>query len=101
PSRPARNPVGGSALGGIGGVLRGLFLGAPQDEILAMDQPQDAFYRLHKGAAGRTAWAWPSSTSTRSASGSAVTWPSITSACRSRRASSSPFWDRRAAARPR
>ena len=48
-------PVAVFAHGGIGRVLRGLFLGAPQDEILAMDQPQDAFYRLHKGAAERIA----------------------------------------------
>ena len=46
-------PVAVFAHGGIGRVLRGLFLGAPNVEILAMDQPQDAFYRLHRGAAAR------------------------------------------------
>jgi broad specificity phosphatase PhoE len=46
-------PVAVFAHGGIGRVLRGLFLGAPNGEILAMDQPQDAFYRLHRGAAAR------------------------------------------------
>ena len=51
----AERPVAVFAHGGIGRVLRGLFLGSPADEILAMDQPQDAFYRLHKGAAERIA----------------------------------------------
>ena len=37
----------------IGRVLRGLFIGAPQADILKMDQPQDAFYRLHGGVAER------------------------------------------------
>jgi broad specificity phosphatase PhoE len=46
-------PVALFAHGGIGRVLRGLFLRAPDSEILAMDQPQDAFYRLHRGAAAR------------------------------------------------
>jgi probable phosphoglycerate mutase len=46
-------PVAVFAHGGIGRVLRGLFLGAPLAEILKMDQPQDAFYRLHRGAAAR------------------------------------------------
>ena len=34
-------------------MLRGLFLRVPNTEILTMDQPQDAFYRLHRGAAAR------------------------------------------------
>jgi probable phosphoglycerate mutase len=51
----AARPVAVFAHGGIGRVLRGLFLGAPQDDILVMDQPQDAFYRLHGGAAERIA----------------------------------------------
>jgi len=46
-------PVAVFAHGGIGRVLRGLFLRAPDVEILTMDQPQDAFYRLHRGAAAR------------------------------------------------
>ena len=46
-------PVAVFAHGGIGRVLRGLFIGAAQAEILAMDQPHDAFYRLHRGAAER------------------------------------------------
>ncbi|MDP1962272.1 MAG: histidine phosphatase family protein [Reyranella sp.] len=46
-------PVAVFAHGGIGRVLRGLFLRVPDTEILTMDQPQDAFYRLHKGAATR------------------------------------------------
>jgi probable phosphoglycerate mutase len=46
-------PVAVFALGAIGRVLRGLFLRAPQADVLAMDQPQDAFFRLHRGAADR------------------------------------------------
>lgn len=49
----AERPVAVFAHGGIGRVLRGLFLRAPDVEILTMDQPQDAFYRLHQGAAAR------------------------------------------------
>jgi len=49
----AERPVAVFAHGGIGRVLRGLFLAAPQSEILAMDQPQDAFYRLHRSTAAR------------------------------------------------
>jgi len=49
----AAKPVAVFAHGGSGRVLRGLFLGAPQADILKMDQPQDAFYRLHRGAAER------------------------------------------------
>jgi broad specificity phosphatase PhoE len=46
-------PVAVFAHGGVGRVLRGLFLGVPDVEILTMDQPQDAFYRLHRGEAAR------------------------------------------------
>ena len=49
----AERPVAVFAHGGIGRVLRGLFLRAPDAEILTMDQPQDAFYRPHQGAAAR------------------------------------------------
>jgi probable phosphoglycerate mutase len=49
----ADKPVAVFAHGAIGRVLRGLFLRTPQADILAMDQPQDAFYRLHGGAADR------------------------------------------------
>jgi probable phosphoglycerate mutase len=51
----ADNPVAVFAHGGIGRVLRGLFIAAPQADILAMDQPQDAFFRLHRGAIDRIA----------------------------------------------
>jgi len=51
----ATQPVAVFAHGGIGRVLRGLFLGAAQADILSMDQPQDAFYRLHGGAVERIA----------------------------------------------
>ena len=44
----AERPVAVFAHGGIGRVLRGLFLRVPDAEILDMDQPQDAFYRLHQ-----------------------------------------------------
>lgn len=49
----AERPVAVFAHGAIGRVLRGLFLGVPDAEVLTMDQPQDAFYRLHGGAATR------------------------------------------------
>ena len=49
----AERPVAVFAHGRIGRVLRGLFLRVPDAEILTMDQPQDAFYRLHRGAAAR------------------------------------------------
>jgi broad specificity phosphatase PhoE len=49
----ADKPVAVFAHGGIGRVLRGLFLSASQADIMKMDQPQDAFYRLHRGAAER------------------------------------------------
>lgn len=51
----AGKPVAVFAHGAIGRVMRGLFLRAPQADILAMDQPQDAFYRLHDGVAHRIA----------------------------------------------
>ena len=51
----AARPVAVFAHGAIGRVMRGLFLGVPDAEILTMDQPQDAFYRLHRGAAARIA----------------------------------------------
>jgi broad specificity phosphatase PhoE len=51
----ADRPVAVFAHGGIGRVLRGLFLRASHAEILVMDQPQDAFYRLHQGEAARIA----------------------------------------------
>ena len=46
-------PVAVFAHGAIGRVMRGLFLGVPESEIMAMDQPQDAFYRLHRRVAAR------------------------------------------------
>lgn len=49
----AEQPVAVFAHGAIGRVLRGLFLGAAQADILKMDQPQDAFFRLHRGAMER------------------------------------------------
>jgi broad specificity phosphatase PhoE len=49
----ADRPVAVFAHGGIGRVLRGLFAGAPQADIMAMDQPQDAFFRLHGRAIER------------------------------------------------
>ena len=52
-------PVAVFAHGAIGRVLRGLFLGVPEVEILAMDQPQDAFYRLHGGETLRLDTAHP------------------------------------------
>ncbi len=51
----AGQPVAVFAHGAIGRVLRGLFLGVPNTEIVTMDQPQDAFYRLHRGTAAKVA----------------------------------------------
>ncbi len=51
----ADRPVAVFAHGQIGRVMRGLFLKAPDAEVLAMDQPQDAFFRLHRGEAARIA----------------------------------------------
>lgn len=51
----AAKPVAVFAHGAIGRLLRGLFVRAPQADILAMDQPQDAFFRLHRGAVERIA----------------------------------------------
>jgi broad specificity phosphatase PhoE len=49
----AERPVAVFAHGAIGRVLRGLFLGLPDSDVVKMDQPQDAFFRLHRGAAAR------------------------------------------------
>lgn len=49
----AERPVAVFAHGAIGRVLRGLFLGLPDSEVVKMDQPQDAFFRLHRGTAAR------------------------------------------------
>lgn len=49
----ADKPVAVFAHGAIGRVMRGLFLRAPNADILAMDQPQDAFFRLHRGIVER------------------------------------------------
>jgi broad specificity phosphatase PhoE len=51
----ANRPVAVFAHGAIGRVMRGLFLKVPDAEILTMDQPQDAFYRLHRGSVSRIA----------------------------------------------
>jgi broad specificity phosphatase PhoE len=49
----AHKPVAVFAHGGIGRVLRGLFVRAPKADIMEMDQPQDAFFRLHGGTIER------------------------------------------------
>jgi broad specificity phosphatase PhoE len=49
----AKHPVAVFAHGAIGRILRGLFLGLPDSEVVKMDQPQDAFFRLHRGTAAR------------------------------------------------
>ena len=48
-------PMAVFAHGGVGRILRGLYLKAPDAELLAMEQPQDAFFRLHDGAIERIA----------------------------------------------
>jgi len=49
----AERPVAVFAHGQIGRVMRGLFAQASEAEIIAMDQPQDAFFRLHRGVVTR------------------------------------------------
>jgi probable phosphoglycerate mutase len=49
----ADRPVAVFAHGMIGRMIRGLFLAAPPADILAMDQPQDAFFRLHRKSVER------------------------------------------------
>ena len=39
--------------GGIGRLLRGLYASLPRDEMLALEQPQDAFHLLRDGQIGR------------------------------------------------
>ena len=39
--------------GGTGRVIRGLYGGLPRDQILALEQPQDAFHLLRDGQVGR------------------------------------------------
>ena len=39
--------------GGAGRILRGLYLGASPEEIFAMDEPQDGFFRLQDGCVTR------------------------------------------------
>ncbi|QQS11551.1 MAG: histidine phosphatase family protein [Rhodospirillales bacterium] len=48
-----RAPVAVFAHGAIGRVLRGLWLDAPRERVLTMDQPQDAFYVLTPGGCER------------------------------------------------
>jgi broad specificity phosphatase PhoE len=52
-AKAMERPVAVFAHGGIGRVMRGLFLAAPDAEIMEMDQPQDAFFRLHAGDIAR------------------------------------------------
>ena len=46
-------PLVAVAHGAVGRVFRGHYLGLVAAETLALDQPQDAFYRLHGGAIKR------------------------------------------------
>ena len=46
-------PVAVFAHGAIGRILRGLWLDAPRERVLTMDQPQDAFYVLTPGGCER------------------------------------------------
>lgn len=41
------------AHGAVGRVLRGLYAGLPRQEMLALDEPQDAFFRLRGGGFDR------------------------------------------------
>ena len=49
----AERPVALFSHGAVGRVLRGLYMALPGEEIVLLDEPQDAFYRLHAGAVAR------------------------------------------------
>ena len=49
----AERPVALFSHGAVGRVLRGLYMTLPGEHIVELDEPQDAFYRLHRGAAER------------------------------------------------
>ena len=50
---PGGGPLIAVAHGAVGRVFRGHYLGLSPAETLALDQPQNAFYRLHGGAIER------------------------------------------------
>lgn len=49
----AERPVALFSHGAVGRVLRGLYMALPGEEIVTLDEPQDAFYRLQAGAVAR------------------------------------------------
>lgn len=49
----AQRPVALFSHGAVGRVLRGLYMALPGEEIVLLDEPQDAFYRLQAGAVAR------------------------------------------------
>ena len=49
----AERPVALFSHGGVGRVLRGLYMALPGEAIVELDEPQDAFYRLQAGAVAR------------------------------------------------
>jgi probable phosphoglycerate mutase len=51
----ATRPVAVFSHGAIGRLLRGIYAGLVPDEIVQLDEPQDAFYRLQAGAMMRVA----------------------------------------------
>lgn len=46
----AERPVALFSHGAVGRVLRGLYMALPGEQIVNLDEPQDAFYRLQAGA---------------------------------------------------
>lgn len=49
----AERPVALFSHGAVGRVLRGLYMALPSEDIVVLDEPQDAFYRLQAGAVAR------------------------------------------------
>lgn len=49
----AQRPVALFSHGALDRVLRGLYMALPGEDIVALDEPQDAFYRLQTGAVAR------------------------------------------------
>lgn len=49
----AERPVALFSHGAVGRVLRGLYMALPGEDIVVLDEPQDAFYRLQAGAVAR------------------------------------------------
>ncbi|MBX3498683.1 MAG: histidine phosphatase family protein [Alphaproteobacteria bacterium] len=52
-AQAADRPVALFSHGAVGRVLRGLYMALPGEDIVLLDEPQDAFYRLQAGGVAR------------------------------------------------